>query len=134
METKMLRIALIVLIALAFASSVFAQNKQRSWLTGTWEGTGYQIDNNETWTMKLTVRGNRYIIEYPSLKCSGRWTPVSINARRATFRERITVGLEQCVDRGKVVVERLSARQVAYRFVNNGERNVNASAILNRKR
>lgn len=84
--------------------------------------------------MKLTVRGNRYQIEYPSLKCSGRWIPISVDPRRARFRERITVGLEECVDRGKVVIERLSPRQVAYRFVNNGERDVSASAILNRKR
>ena len=129
----MLRISLIALIALAFASPVSAQNK-RSWLAGTWEGTGYQIDTNETWTMKLTVRGNRYTIEYPSLKCSGRWIRISADSRRARFRERITVGLAECVDRGYVVVERLSPRQIAYRFVNHGERDVTASAILNRKR
>lgn len=130
----MLKIALIILLTLSFTSSVSAQNKQRSWLAGTWEGTGYQIDTNETWTMKLTVRGNRYTIEYPSLKCSGRWIPISVNSKRARFRERITVGLAECVDRGKVVLERLNPRQITYRHVNNGERDVTASAILNRKR
>lgn len=133
METRMFRIAFIVLLVLLFTSPISAQ-KRRSWLAGTWEGTGYQIDNNETWTMKLTVRGNRYTIEYPSLKCSGRWIPISVDSRRARFRERITVGLAECVDRGNVVVERLSPRQIAYRFVGNGERDVTASAILNRKR
>ena len=130
----MFRIAIIVLLTVSFASPVSAQNKGRSWLAGTWEGTGYQIDNNETWTMKLIVRGNRYTIEYPSLRCSGRWIPLSADSKRARFRERITVGLTECVDRGNVVVERLSPRQIAYRFVNNGERDVTASAILNRKR
>ena len=129
----MLRTALMVLLALSFTSPISAQNK-RSWLAGTWEGTGYQIDTNETWTMKLTVRGNRYTIEYPSLKCSGRWIRISADARRASFRERIIVGLEECVDRGYVVVERLNPRQIAYRFVNKGERDVTASAILSRKR
>ena len=129
----MSRITLIVLLALSFTAPISAQSK-RSWLAGTWEGTGYQMDTNETWTMKLTVRGNRYTIEYPSLKCSGRWIPISVDSRRARFRERITVGLAECVDRGNVVVERLSPRQIAYRYVNNGERDVTASAILNRKR
>ena len=129
----MLRIAIIILLVLSFTSPISAQ-KKRSWLAGTWEGVGYQIDNNETWTMKLTVRGNRYTIEYPSLKCSGRWIPLSVDLKRSGFRERITVGLTECVDRGNVLVERLSPRQIAYRFVNNGERDVTASAILNRKR
>ncbi len=129
----MLRIAIIILLVLSFTSPISAQ-KKRSWLAGTWEGVGYQIDNNETWTMKLTVRGNRYTIEYPSLKCSGRWILLSVDLKRARFRERITVGLTECVDRGNVLVERLSPRQIAYRFVNNGERDVTASAILNRKR
>ena len=129
----MFRIAFVVLLVLLFTSPISAQNK-RSWLAGTWEGTGYQIDTNETWTMKLTVQGNRYTIEYPSLKCSGKWLPLGVDSRRARFRERITVGLTECVDRGKVVVERLSSRQIAYKFVNNGERDVTASAILNRKR
>jgi len=106
----------------------------RAWLKGTWEGTGYQIDNNETWTMKLTVRGRRYKIEYPSLKCGGRWIPLSIARSRARFIEKITFGLADCVDNGNVVIERLSRRQIAYRFSNHGTREVTASAILNRKK
>jgi hypothetical protein len=134
LEIRMFRIALIVILAFSFTFPISAQNKRRSWLAGTWEGTGYQMDNNETWTMKLTVQANRYKIEYPSLKCSGRWIPISLDSRRARFKERIMVGLAECVDRGNVVVERLGPRQIAYRFVNNGERDVTASAILNRKR
>ena len=84
--------------------------------------------------MKLTVRGKHYKIEYPSLKCGGRWIPLSIDRRRARFIERITFGLEDCVDKGNVVIERLSRRQIAYRFSNRGTRQVTASAILNRKK
>lgn len=104
------------------------------WLKGTWEGTGYQTDNNETWTMKLTVRGNRYKIEYPSLKCGGKWIPLSINTSRARFIEKITLGIETCTDNGNVVIERLSRRQIAFRYANRGTREVTASAILNRKK
>ena len=129
----MLKIVAAFVLLVSLTSVVSSQSKTGSWLNGTWEGTGYQIDNNETWTMKLTVRGKRYKIEYPSLKCGGRWIPLSIDSSRARFIEKITFGLEDCVDNGNVVIERLSPRQIAYRFSNRGTREVTASGILNRK-
>ena len=128
----MLKIAASFVLLVCLTSGVFSQSKNR-WLNGTWEGTGYQTDNNETWTMQLTVQGNRYKIEYPSLKCGGKWIPVSIDSARARFIEKITFGLADCVDNGNVVIERLSKRQIAYRFSNRGTREVTASAILNKK-
>lgn len=132
----MLKIVATFVLLVSLTSIVSSQTKTGTgrWLNGTWEGTGYQIDNNETWTMKLTVRGKRYRIEYPSLKCGGRWIPLSIDRSRARFIEKITLGLEDCVDNGNVVIERLSRRQIAYRFSNRGTREVTASAILNRKK
>jgi len=124
---------LILLVSLTSIVSAQGKSATTKWLNGTWEGTGYQIDNNETWTMKLTARGNTYKIEYPSLKCGGRWIPLSIDAGRARFIEKISFGLEDCVDNGTVVIERLSPRQIAYRFSNRGTREVTASGILNRK-
>ena len=132
----MLKTVATLVLLLFLTSAVTSQNKTGTgrWLNGTWEGTGYQIDNNETWTMKLTVRGKRYKIEYPSLKCGGNWIPLSIDASRARFIEKITFGLADCVDNGNVVIERLSRRQIAYRFANRGTRAITASAILNRKK
>lgn len=132
----MRRIVAMLVLLLVTTSIVCGQgkNRHRTWLNGTWEGTGYQMDNNETWTMRLTVKANRYRIEYPSLNCEGRWRPISINSGRARFRERITRGLEQCTDKGKVVIERLSRRQIAFRYSNPGASDVVASAILNRKK
>ena len=121
------------LVLLFCLTSVVSPQSKNGWLNGTWEGTGYQTDNNETWTMQLTVRNKRYKIEYPSLKCGGRWIPLGIDGSRARFIERITFGLEDCVDNGNVVIERLSGRQIAYRFSNRGTRTVTASAILNKK-
>jgi hypothetical protein len=131
-ELIMLKTAATFVLLCCMTSAASSQSKNR-WLNGTWEGTGYQTDNNETWTMKLTVRNNRYKIEYPSLKCGGRWIPLSIDGRRAAFIEKITFGLADCVDNGNVVIERLSVRQIAYRFSNRGTRTVTASAILNKK-
>jgi len=83
----MLKTVTTFVLLVSLSSLVSAQSKTGTgrWLNGTWEGTGYQMDNNETWTMKLTVRGKRHKIEYPSLKCGGRWIPISIDMKRARF-------------------------------------------------
>lgn len=127
-------VTFVLLVLLASAVSAQAKTPKAKWLNGTWEGTGYQIDNNETWTMKLTVRGRAYRIEYPSLSCGGKWIPLSINPSRARFIERITLNLEACTNNGNVVIDRLSRRQIAFRYSNAGSREVTASAILNRKK
>jgi hypothetical protein len=127
---------MVATVCLLFSLTVVVcpQSKSRAWLNGSWEGTGYQMDTNTTWTMSFRARGKRYAIEYPSLNCSGVWRLISINSHRATFRERITVGRESCVDKGLVTIEKLNGRQIAYRFSHAGTSEVSASAILNRKR
>ena len=130
----MRRLAATLALIICMSSAVCPQGRRGAWLRGTWEGTGYQIDTDTTWTMRLRVRGGKYVIEYPSLKCGGRWRRLKINSRRATFREHITVGRDECVDRGRVVIERLNGRQIAYRFSHRGAVEVSASAILNRKK
>jgi hypothetical protein len=124
----------ILLVSLTAVVSAQGKTTTTKWLNGTWEGTGYQIDNNETWTMKLAVRGSSYRIEYPSLKCGGRWIPVSVNQNQARFIEKIAFGIEDCTNNGNVVIEKLSRRQIAFRYSNPGRREVTASAILNRKK
>jgi len=125
-----------VLLILVTTSIVFGQskNRNRSWLNGTWEGTGYQIDTDSTWTMLLTVKGNRYRIEYPSLKCDGRWRPIRIMRATARFREILANGADVCANNGAVVVQRLSRRQIAFRHTHQGEVDVTSSSILNRKK
>ena len=143
----MLRIMATLLLVLCTSFVVCSQSKSSAWLNGTWEGTGYQIDDNSTWSMRLTVRGKgarsaraqstwgaSYLIEYPSLKCGGRWRPISISSNTATFREILTFGQTQCADNGGVVIERLRSRQIAFRYSNQGAAKVSASAILDRKK
>jgi hypothetical protein len=124
----------VVCLFFSLTVAVCPQGKSRAWLNGSWEGTGFQIDTNTTWTMNFRAQGKRYLIEYPSLNCSGTWRLVRVNSRRAIFRERITVGRESCVNQGVVTVERLNSRQLAYRFSYAGTDQVSASAILNRKK
>jgi hypothetical protein len=131
-----IRSVVAMLVLLLSMNSVNGQSRSRNrvWLNGTWEGTGYQMDNNELWTMLLTVKRNRYRIEYPSLKCEGRWRPIRINRTTARFREILTTGADLCADKGKVFIQRLSRRQIAFRYINQGEVDVTSSSILNRKK
>ena len=122
------------ILLLLLAASLSAQTKTSNWVKGTWEGTGYQTDDQSTWTMRLTARGRRFSIEYPSLNCGGRWQLVSINAYRARFRERLDHGQDKCANNGNVIIEKLSKRQVVFLYSNAGTREVTASAVLNRKR
>ena len=119
-----------VLIA---ATAAAGQSKSQAWLKGTWEGTGYQIDDKTTWEMKLTARGARYSIEYPSLNCGGRWQLLSINSSRARFREILNHGQDKCADQGTVLVQRLSRKQVVFLYAYQGTREISASAVLTRK-
>lgn len=104
------------------------------WLQGVWVGTGYQSDAGSTWAMRLIVRKKRYVIEYPSLGCGGRWMLLSVSGGRAVFRETITRGAEECAPRGNVVIERLNPRQIGFWYSYRGSKEFVASAILNKQR
>jgi hypothetical protein len=123
----------VAILLLLLCAALSAQTKSNNWIKGIWEGTGYQTDDQSTWTMRLTARGGRFSIEYPSLNCGGRWQLVSINGFRARFRERLDHGQEKCADKGNVLIEKLSKRQVVFLYSNAGTREVTASAVLNRK-
>jgi hypothetical protein len=84
--------------------------------------------------MVLKFGRGGYRAEYPSLGCAGRWRLLSLTRTRAVFRETITEGAEKCAPRGRVVIDRLSARQLGYRYSYQGSRDYVATAILNRRR
>lgn len=128
-EVKTLGLAILLLL---LSPSFSAQTKSNNWIKGSWEGTGYQTDDQSTWTMRLTARGGRFSIEYPSLNCGGRWQLVSISSNRARFRERLDHGREKCANNGNVTLQRLNRSQMFFFYSNVGTRAVTASAVLNR--
>lgn len=127
---RCLAAALFVVLA---AGGVCGQTRG-GWLRGEWAGTGYQTDSESTWAMVLSFGRGRYAVEYPSLGCTGRWRLLQVSRARAVFRETITQGAEKCSPRGRVVIERLNARQLGYRYSYRGSKDFVASAILNRRR
>src|SRR5689334_13557154 len=51
------------------------RNAADSALDGVWTGTGNQGGNS--WTIRLTLGDPQPAIEYPSLRCGGRWEPIA---------------------------------------------------------
>jgi hypothetical protein len=86
------------------------------WLEGVWEGKGYQKAPQMTWSIKFTADNNTYAIEYPSLRCGGKWALVEMGDGRATFKETITRGLDRCSDGGDISIEKLSDHQISYKY------------------
>jgi hypothetical protein len=129
-EFDMSKILMTVVLLLCTATIAFSQK----WMNGKWEGTGYQTDSQETWTMKLRAQKKKFIIEYPSLNCSGTWTLLNFNSNRARFRETIKENREACEPRGNVTIEKLNSRQIMFLYRYRGTSEVSASAILNRSK
>ena len=114
--------------------TVSAQTKSSNWLKGTWEGTGYQTDDQSTWTMRLIAGRRLFSIDYPSLICGGWWKLITIDGYRARFKERLDRGQDKCTDNGNVTIQRLNKRQVLFLYSLAGNKSeVTASAVLQRK-
>jgi hypothetical protein len=131
------RAVILIGLLLLLVTSAASQTNRRPWLRGVWEGTGYQNDDNSTWTMKVTVKrlkgGRRaFSIDYPSLQCGGRWELLSMTRSRATFRELLDRGQDKCSDKGLVTIQKIG-RQLIFLYANEGSRKITASAVLNRK-
>jgi hypothetical protein len=103
------------------------------WLEGTWEGTAYQSNTKENWTLRLTAKNNQYRIEYPSLSCGGEWKPISHTRKIATFREKLTHGQGDCLDNVTVTIRRLSDTQIIYWYVEPNQTRVMGIAVLDKQ-
>lgn len=113
----------VILCATTFAFS-------QRWMGGRWEGKGYQIDSDETWTMKLRKQKKKFSIEYPSLECTGEWKLINFNKTRARFRENIKTNRENCEPTGSVIIQRLNSRQLMFIYSYKGSSQAVASGIL----
>ena len=99
----MRRILATLLLLLVTTSLVCAQNKNRNraWLNGTWEGTGYQIDNNEH-VDHAAHRQGQSLPDRISIAQMRRQMATDKNyASTARFREILTSGADVCADNGR---------------------------------
>ena len=132
----------LIVLGLLFllASPIAAQDKNKPWLRGAWEGNGYQTDSEgeKTWPMMLTIKriknGRRmFSIEYPSLSCGGRWRLLRFSGNKAEFREELNHGQDACANKGLVMIERVGG-QLIFLYRNQGSHEITASAVLNRRK
>lgn len=74
---------------------------------GVWIGQGYQYDIEDNWDIKFVcnTNNNQYMIEYPSLGCSGKWDLIEYEKNILVFREILDKGKDICTDSGKVVLK-----------------------------
>jgi hypothetical protein len=96
--------------------SVSSQNTKLKWLDGEWNGVGYQVDNNSTWSIKLTVSSssNSFKIEYPSLSCGGDWKLESFDENKARFTEDLNGGLNGCVSNSVMILTKVDDKHVTF--------------------
>ena len=126
---------IIASIALLFALSISGWAQGNSgWMNGNWQGTGRQMDDGSTWRMMLFAGGGKYQVRYPTLKCGGEWTLVSLTSRSAKFRERIKYGASNCEPRGTVVINKLRGGRIEFKYFYPGAKKVGAYAILYKRR
>lgn len=86
------------------------------WLVGVWEGTAHQNTPKMSYSIRLTADNNSYSIEYPSLRCGGKWTLEEMASDHAKFKETITHGGDRCSSDGDILVEKTGDRQISYKY------------------
>ena len=105
---------LFLLLTLSLSAVQFkAQNM--GLFEGTWVGQGYQLNNNEAWSIQLTVAGENIIIDYPSLSCSGKLTKIKTDKNKLYLSEKLTLA-NTCIDNGKVELEWLTPNEIRFKW------------------
>jgi hypothetical protein len=81
---------------------------------GVWEGVGTQP--GISWTIKITLKSNEQLIEYPSLSCGGFLTLISETETKLLFRETITFNTKDCLDQGFIELIETSETTMDYNY------------------
>src|SRR2546427_2580317 len=103
------------------------------WLEGSWEGEGYQSDTSTTWLVKLLVRDGTYLIDYPTIPCSGKWILADHHSSGATFNEVITQGTDRCDKNDHVIIEKVNDSEISCKYTRAKSRVVIPTAVRTRK-
>ncbi len=82
---------------------------------GVWQGAGVQIDGQD-WPMTVTIMPDRSLVDYPSLGCGGHWDYLNFDAFQITAVERITYGVDQCLDGGLIQVSVYDEHSLYYQW------------------
>ncbi len=95
---------------------------------GIWHGVGIQVDAQD-WPMELRLSPDDAGVDYASLECGGDWRYLKVDEEQVLAVEKITYGVEECLDGGLVRLQAYGDGMLVYRwFDNNG--NAVAAAVL----
>jgi hypothetical protein len=103
-----------------FLSCLFAYTATHAQKTadfeGVWGGKGYQFNNNESWSIVITVTKKKAEIAYPSLGCSGMLKIIKANENSLKLKENIKDGAGSCVNNGTIVLEKINENTIRYKW------------------
>jgi hypothetical protein len=92
----------------------FTHSQSSNPFNGVWTGQGYQLNNNDSWSIKLTIKNNSAYIEYPSLECSGKCTIISKSENELILKEKISNG--NCVNNGRIQLKIISDDKISFKW------------------
>jgi hypothetical protein len=96
-----------------FTVTAFAQSANL--FDGTWVGQGYQLNNNETWSIVLTIKGENMYIDYPSLSCNAKLTKIKVDKNKLFLSEKM-INANTCIDNGIIELEWLNPNELRYKW------------------
>jgi len=109
-----MKFLLSALIWLALASGAMAGDlRHRAEKQSRFYGVGWQ-DNGNHWSIELLLTPLGGQVAYPSLDCSGEWTLIRNRGSELEYVERITLGTENCVALGTVVLSALPGGRLLF--------------------
>ena len=109
----------IIILYLVVFLSACVSNKPKivpdAGFNGIWEGTGTQ-SGSDAWTIKISINGGRYEIDYPSRNCGGKLIPIAASENSVGFKENITGGDSACISDGVVSLTRADDGNIRYNW------------------
>lgn len=104
--------AILLFLVAFFISPVFAQHNPD--FNGVWCGKGYQVTDGQSWPVQITISEGKYLINYPSLDCSGKLTVVKSSRHQLVLKEDINSS--NCFDNGKVILEKKNSNELLFKW------------------
>lgn len=125
---------LLLLVLVFFSLNLSAQKKKADWINGIWRGTGFQLNNSTSWSIRFTAdnRTKTYTIDYGTLSCGGKWELLSIDDNRATFIEKIINGKDKCLDGCTIIITFVDDNYLSYSCFSPGSKKLDACSTLER--
>lgn len=107
------------------------ENSSYSNFEGIWEGYGKQ-SNGSSWSIKVTIRPDNYLIDYPSLSCGGELTFLKETKDSIEFKENIIYGKNKCVDGGRVKITKINESSARFEWYEWNQVKADAVGKLNK--